>query len=238
MKYWMRAAVVLMAMGVNLAVADELFPNGNPRALPKFSELPSGTTVGGYPLYTGARNWYLMMHRADTANLDVRIASASLVSPQDGDYFAEMTIAASITGSTEEGYYTGNLCSPNSSQLFMQNKGAGRNDNCLLVDPVSAKIGGAELPLLLVKVRNSQSSLRLYDLTFYFNLHKFGFPDTTIADWSASAVAADPRKKQTVDKVVAWAKQLQDGVNKAIAFSKPQDAFDGVPPIQTLLAAD
>ena len=205
---------------------------------PKFSELPSNTTVGGYPLYTGARNWYLMMHRADTVDLDVRIASASLVSPLDGDYFAEMTISASITGSTEEGYYTGDLCSPGRSHLFMLNKGAGRNDNCLLVDPVSAKIGAAELPLLSVKVRNSQSSLRLYDLTLYFNLNKFGFPGTTSADWSAGAVATDPQKKQTIDKIVAWAKQLQDGVNKAIAFSKPQDAFDAVPPIQTLLAVD
>ena len=83
MKYWIRASVVLLALGANLVAAEELFPNGRPRALPKFSELPSNTTVGGYPLYTGARNWYLMMHRADTVDLDVRIASASLVSPLD-----------------------------------------------------------------------------------------------------------------------------------------------------------
>jgi hypothetical protein len=70
------------------------------------------------------------------------------------------------------------------------------------------------------------------------NPAQLGFPATTVADWSLDAIAADPKKKLAFDKIVAWAKQLQDGVNKAIAFSKPQDAFDGVPPIQTLLVAD
>jgi hypothetical protein len=237
MKYWIRAAVVLLALGAQMAGAEELFPDGKPRELAKYSELPDGATVGGYPLYTGARKWYLLGHRVDSNNMDMRIASASLISPMDGGYFAEMAVVASLSGATEDGYFSADLCSPSKSHLFMLNKAAGRNDNCLLIDPLTAKIGGVDTTLLSIKVRNSQSSWRLYDLSIYLSLSKMGFPGTMASDWSDSAVAADPKKQQAVAKVVAWAKQLQGSVNTAIAFSKPQNAFDGVPAIQTLVEA-
>lgn len=238
MKYWMRAAVVLMALGAHMAGAEELFPDGNPGKIAQYSELPKGSTSGGYPLYTGGRNWYLMRHTADNNNMDVRILRTALSSPQGGDYFAEMYVTTSMGGASSDGYFSADLCSPSARHLFMLSKASGRIDNCLSINPHVAKMSSGETTLFVIKVRNTQSSWRLYDLTVVLDPAKLGFPATAAADWTADAIAADPKKKQTFDKVVAWAKQLQDGVNKAMAFSKPQDAFDGVPPIQTLLAAD
>lgn len=238
MKHWIRASVVLLALVAHMAGAEELFPNGNPGKIAQYSELPSGSTAGGYPLYTGGRTWYLMEHKADNNNLDVRILSTALSSPKDGDFFTEMYVTTSMGVARTEGYFSADLCSPSSTHLFMLNKASGRIDNCLTINPQVAKLQSGEITLFVVRVRNSQSSWRLYDLTMVLNPAKLGFPATTAADWSAGAIAADPKKKQSFDKIVAWAKQLQDGVNKAIAFSKPQDAFDGVAPIQTLLVAD
>lgn len=238
MKYWIRAAVVLLALGANLAGAEELFPNGNPSALAKRSELPRGSTAGGYPLYSGGRIWYLLEHSAVNNNLDVRILQTALSSPHEGDFFSEMYVTTSMGGASTEGYFSADLCSPSTKHLFMLNKASGRIDNCLTINPYVAKLPSGDVTFLVVKVRNSQSSWRLYDLTVVFNPTKLGFPSTGDSDWSADGIAADLKRKQAFDKVVAWAKQLQEGVNKAIAFSKPQDAFDGVPPMQTLLAAD
>jgi hypothetical protein len=238
MKYWIRAAVVLFALGANMAGAEELFPNGNPGKMAQYSELPKGSTVGGYPLYTGGRTWYVLTQRADNNNMDLRILSAAVISPQDGDFFTEMHVTTSMGAASTDGYFSADLCSPSNPHLFVLNKASGRNDNCLTINPRMVKMQSGEITLLIVKVRNSQSSWRLYDLTLVLNPAQLGFPATTVADWSLDAIAADPKKKLAFDKIVAWAKQLQDGVNKAIAFSKPQDAFDGVPPIQTLLVAD
>lgn len=238
MTNWTRAAAVLLALVGSMAGAEELFPNGNAGPIARYSELPRGSTSGGYPLYTGGRTWYVMEHRADDNNLDVRILRTALSSPVDGDFFAEMYVTTSLGVARTEGYFSADLCSPSSNHLFMLNKASGRIDNCLTINPQAAKLPSGEITLFVIKVRNSQSSWRLYDLTMALNPAKLGFPTTTVADWSAAAIAADPKKKQAFDKMVAWAKQLQDGVHKAIAFSKPQDAFDGVAPIQTLLAAD
>lgn len=238
MKYWIRAAVVFGALLAQGAGAEDLFPGGKAAKLARLAEVPSATTMGGYPLYTGGRNWYLLDNKVESNNMDARIAYLQLVSPEGDSLFAQMAVVASLSAATEDGYFSADLCSPSKSHLFMLNKAAGRNDNCLLIDPVEGKIGDKAFTLLHLKIRNSQSSWRLYDVSMYLSLEKLGFPSTVASDWTPSTVAADPRKQKAFEKIVAWAKQLQEGVNKAIAFSKPQDAFDGVPAIQTLVAAD
>lgn len=238
MKYWIRAAVILSALASHGVGAEDLFPGGTPRKVAQFSPLPLDTTVGGYPLYTGGLTWYLLGHETAETNLDVRILSASMRSLRDGDFFADMYIAASSGGATGDGYFTADLCSPGKPHLYMHNKSVGRNDNCLFIDPYVVKMQSGDATMFFIKIRNSQSSARLYDLSILVNPAKLGFPATTLADWNPSAVNNDPKKQQIVDKLVVWAKLLQDGVNKAIAFSKPQNAFEGVPAIQTLLSAE
>ncbi len=239
MKQWIRTAVFgVCAVGAQMGMADDLFPGGKPAGLASFAEVKSLTTMGGYPLFTGGRSWYLLAHKVNTNNMDVPIASAQMVSPMDNDYFAEMVVTTSLGGGSEDGYFSADLCNPGTPHLFMLNKGTGRNDNCLLIDPLTAKIGEVDTPLLFIKVRNSQSNWRLYDLSVYLSLKKMGFPNPSVSDWSAAAVAADPQKQQTIAKVVAWGRQLQDAVNTAIGFSKPQNAFDNVPAVYTLLRAD
>lgn len=234
MKYWIRAAVIFLALGSNGVGAEDLFPSGTARKVAQFSALPAGTTIGGYPLYTGGLTWYLLGHETADTNLDVRILSASMRSLKDGDFFADMYVTASSSGATGDGYFTADLCSLGKSHLYMHNKSAGKNDNCMFIDPHVVKMQTGEATLLFIKIRNSQSSARLYDLSILVNPDKLGFLATTVADWSSSAIAGDSKKQQAVDKLVVWAKLLQDGVNKAIAFSRPQDAFSGVPDMQTL----
>lgn len=237
-KKLIQLGMFLLAVSAISANAEDMFPRGSPRKIERFSEMPNNTTIGGYPVYTGGRAWRFILNEVTTNNLDVRIGHAQLISPLGQDYFAEMAVAASMGGGSESGYFSADVCGLNTPHLFMQNKASGQNDNCLVMDPYVAKIGRNDFTMLQVKIRNSQSSWRLYDLTLLMSLNKLGFPGTTIADWSREAISHDPKKKAFVDRATAWATQLQDAVNNAMAFSKPQDVFVGVPPIQTLLDAE
>lgn len=228
-------AATFFAISVTTAGAGDLFPKGKAQQIGQFSELPKDTTIGGYPLYEGGRNWRLIKHAVSFNNMSVRIGQAHMISPLENDYFAEMYTTVSMGGGEDEsGYFSADMCSLKTPHLFMLNKAKAQNDNCLVIDPLVAKIDGKDTLTLLVKVRNSQSSWRLYDLSLLLSMEKLGFSNGTPSDWSESAVANDPKKKAFLLKAIAWGTQLQDAVNSAMAFSKPQDVFAKVPTIQAL----
>jgi hypothetical protein len=122
--------------------------------------------------------------------------------------------------------------------LVKLNKGAGTNDNCLSIKPLTVNIQGKSVPTMEFKIRNSQSSTRLYDISLLLALEKLGFPNSKDADWGPGQISNDAAKKQFIKNIATWGEQLQDAVNLALAFSKPQDVFQKVPSIDTLLAPD
>lgn len=235
MKTWACLAAMFFAVSGTTAGAEDLFPKGKAQQMGQFSELPKDTTIGGYPIYDGGLTWRLIKSEASLNNLLVRFGQAYLFSPLGNDYFAEMAVTVSMGGAPESGYFSADMCSLNTPHLFMRNKATGQNDNCLLIDPFLAKVGGRDTLTLLVKIRNSQSSWRLYDLSLLLSMEKLGFSNGIPSEWSESAIANDPKKKAFLLKAIAWGTQLQDAVNNAMAFSKPQDVFAKVPTIQALM---
>jgi hypothetical protein len=118
------------------------------------------------------------------------------------------------------------------------NKGSVRYDNCLVIDPWVVTIQNQSITTLLVRIRNSQNNWRLYDLGLLLAVDGLGFAGSSVADWKAAALEKDSEKKKFLEQLTAWAKALQDGVNRAIAYDKPQDAFKDVPPLNTLLSIE
>jgi hypothetical protein len=232
------AVTALFVFFLGGAYAEDIFPNGRLGEEKQFSAIAAGTTMGGYPLYMGGRAWWLVKSKIDTNNLDVRIGQLHVFSPIEGQYFAEMFVTTSLGGGSESGYYSADMCNLGTPHLFMLNKAAGQDDNCLVIDPYVMKIGGADKTVLLVRVRSSQSNWRLYDVSLSLSLDKLGFPESTKADWTEAALSIEPKKKEFVANVVNWAKQLQDGVNSALAYSKPQGVFDAVPALYTLRVSE
>ncbi|MDR7305748.1 hypothetical protein [Rhodoferax saidenbachensis] len=229
---------IFIGLVAQFTQAADLFPKGVSRSFQRLDTLEDDATIGGYAMYQGGRTWKTLAIQDQTNNMNIRIGTAQFVSPVGNNFFAEMRVVASLSGAEEYGYFSADVCSPAKAHLFVSKKAGGTMDNCLTIDPYAANIGGRDLVTLVVNVRNSQSNWRLYDTTIYLNLAYLGYTNTTISDWSATAVANDAGKGKLIEKVGSWAKQLQDGVNTAIAYRKPQDAFASVPPLSSLMVWD
>ncbi len=214
------------------AFSEDLFDDNSSHDFKSVSFLSNDSTIGGYPIYQGGRTWKVRSGKSTLNNVNWRLAHVNLTSSINDDYFAEMYLMVNID--ERRGSYTANPCS--GSHLVAVNKGGGVNDNCLTIDPYSATVGGKSITTLQIKIRNSQTSARLYDFNLLLNVTHLGFPDTSTYDWAEDSIKRDSSKTKLIEKIISWAKRLQDGVDKAIDYKKPKNAFDGVPPINDLLA--
>jgi hypothetical protein len=220
-----------------IGFSGELYPSGTVRKYQQFESLESDATGGGFAVFQGGRPWRIVMAKVTKNNMDVGISYLQLFSPMGNEYFAEMAITISLGGgdASLQTYFSGEPCAPGVDALIKLNKGAGKSDNCLTIKPLTVTIQGKSVPTMSIQVRNSQSSKRLYDINLLLALDKLGFPNSKDADWTTSQISNDAPKMQFIKKIGAWGEQLQDAVNLALAFSKPQDVFQKVPSIDTLL---
>lgn len=221
----------------SMSICGELFPSGEVRPYQKLDYLESDATAGGYPIFQGGRPWRIIAAKAVRNNMGVGIGYAHFFSSLRNDYFAEMLLTTSLGGGTglHTGYFMGDPCGVAVQALVKTSKASGQSNNCLTIKPFTATISNKPIPTMEVNVMNSQSSARLYEIRLLLALDKLGFPDATEAEWSTSSLDNDVKKKQLIVQLTAWAMQLQDNVNLAIGFNKPQDAFQRVPPIDSLL---
>ncbi|MDT8993051.1 hypothetical protein RQP54_19415 [Curvibacter sp. APW13] len=216
------------------AGADELFPNNKFRAYQTYEALGPAATIGGRAIYKGGRNWQIADLADFVNNMNVMIGRVILVSPHNGEYFLEMAITSSMSSGSEDGYFSANVCNPAIPHALRVNKVSGHNDNCLIVSHQTRSIYNQPVPGLQVIVRNSKSNWRLYEVRLFINLALVGFPNSTPEEWNSGGVEKDPARRQFVDNMEKWARALQSGVDSAIDYSKPAQAFGAVPDIETV----
>ncbi len=219
--------------------AAELFPDGQPDAYQQQSPLENPSTVGGYAIYPGQGDWRiasLALQKTGALGTAEALSLGTVALEQfgpGGEWLAGMWLAANLVNVSTNQYMTGSPCS--GGHLIAVNKGRGRDDNCLTVDPDRAQIGGRTVPLMLVRISQAKSAGRLYKVALALNMELLGFPDARPEDWTAQAVQTSPQRKAVVEQLQQWAEALQDGSARAIDFSKPQDAFAKVPSYLTLM---
>jgi hypothetical protein len=233
-----RQLACILAMAATLGHpsvhAEDVFKDNGSRdykQVEKYTPLPDTSTIGGYAIYRGGRTWRVVGGESSVNNIRLRLGSLSVISPQNNDFFAETHTLVNLSQSN--GYFLAEPCK--GSHLVAINKGGGQYDNCMTIDPFGATISKTNQTLLGIHIRNSQNGSRIYGLEVFLSLQQLGFPASQVSDWTEQSLAADPAKKALIAKVSAWAEQLQTGVNKAIGYDKPQDAFADVPPLDSLL---
>lgn len=214
--------------------AQELFPNQKSKAYQYSEVLDSNASVGGRAIYQGGRQWHIADLSNTSNNMNIQIGRAVLVSPHDDDLFLMMTLTTSLSAGSESGYFTADLCSPANSALVKISKAVGKFDNCLTIQYSTMQIYSQPMPGLQMTVRNSKSNWRLYDMRLFVNLALVGYPNASAEEWSSAAVQADAGKQQFVERITQWARTVQDGVDKAMDYSKPATAFDGVESIDSV----
>lgn len=221
-------AATLILQGAH---SEDLFSDNLARDYKPVATLPNDATMGGYPIFQGGRTWRVISGNSTDNNVRIKLGHLYLISPIGGDYFAEMVLTTSL--SQGRSYFIDEPCK--GPHLVENERGGGRFDDCMTIDPYVVKIQGKDITTLLIGVRNSREGARLYDLRLLLNLDKLGFPGTGIPDWTGEAVKQDQAKTRLIENVSAWAKLLQEGVGKANDYGKPIDAFAKVPPIIELL---
>jgi hypothetical protein len=225
-----------MTIACTGAMADDLFDkDGRPTNTNGGSEIAARTTVGGYPIYNDAEGWRLMeiksamsgaLNGAEPVNRGV--VSMWQVN-ETGATVAQMTMVANLSSVGGSQYMTGEPCA--GSHVLTLKKNMGYSDNCLTVDVD----GRGAFTYFVVRATQTRSGGRSYFLHLGLGADSLGFPGTSRADWSDEAVQADPRKKALLANMKSWATLLRDGTEKAVEFSKPADAFAGVPSYKTLV---
>jgi hypothetical protein len=229
----------LLAVAVTLACtaarAEDVFSDNFTRdykPVEKLAELPDTSTMGGYPIFRGGRTWRVVAGSSTENNIRVRLGSLTAISPIDNAFFAEAHTLVNL--SQANAYFLAEPCK--GSHLVAINQGGRQFDNCMTIDTVFSAVGKESQTLLDIRVRNSQNGSRIYGLELFLSLKQLGFPDSQPSDWTEQNLTADPVKNEFITKLSAWAQKLQTGVNLAIGYDKPQDAFAAVPPLADVLA--
>lgn len=212
--------------------ADELFNDNVAREYKNATKISDESTIGGRPIYLGARHWMVIKGESTDNNVRIKLGKLHLISPVDSEYFAEMTLMVSLNQGNS--YFTGEPCKD--VHLVKVDKGGGRYDDCMTIDPYPVIIQGKNLTTLLIGVRNSQQGARLYDMRLLLNLANLGFPETGVHEWTDAAINKNPEKKVLIAKITNFAKDLQAAVDKANDYAKPKNAFAQLPTISQLLA--
>lgn len=233
----MYKAVLFAALAVlgSAGQAADLFEDGKAKEIPFRTPLQAGDTAGGYTLYPGEGKWQFEKASATTATGPGAIVLGSIIAKQDeaGTLFARLFATVNLTQG-EGRSWSGSPCGP--GHLVMRNKGRGREDNCMTIDPIAVSIGDKQVTMLSIRLTNTGNAGRYYTTTLQLNPALLGVRDTGVGDWNEEVVKSQPYKQAFVAKLGAWAEKLQDASIEAFGFSQPKDTFKNVPSWRTLLS--
>ena len=224
----------LFSIGTKTIFAEDLFEDNFSREFKSNTMLTESTTIGGYPIYIGGRSWRILSGGAKRNNINQMIGYASLVSPMNNKFFAQMNLTVNLDQGN--GYFLGEPCKLD--HLVKIDNGGGVNDNCLAIDAKSDFVNGKAITTLRINIRNSQSAGRLYDMEIFLNLDQLGYPYSNASEWTKEIILDNNQKHLLIKKVTSWASELHGSVDKAISFKKPKDAFEGVSSINDLLTSN
>lgn len=232
---WGWIAGVCMAGMLQGAHAADFFEDGKlvPRTLAE--AIPTATTAGGYAIYPGEGKWqFLSGSIGDTTGRAsaIPLGYVQLNQLEGGTTFARLYITVNLQ-QNDASYWTNALCAP--GHLVLSNRNRGKNDACMTIDPVLLNVGTTPTLFLRVSFNNTASSGRYYRQILDLNPALLGVRNTGTGDWSAEAVASRPYEKELLDRITAWGDQVLERSIRAFGFSKPQDAYDGLPSFRSLL---
>lgn len=203
--------------------AADLFPEENLRDIKAGDFIAALDTVGGYPVFQNDGNWKYTSGKAytsDGGSNTVKMGTVQLEYFRTGYLLARQNIAVN-TASGFNSYWGGSPCSPN--HLVVRDKGRGKQDNCLTIDPLTVTMGTTPVTFLNILLTNAGSSGRYYRINLSINADLLGVRGSGVGDWTLDELKAKPYKKEAIDKLTAWAEQVQDASIKAIAYARYED---------------
>jgi hypothetical protein len=227
--------LVLFALAKQPFAAD-LFPDGKLRQINAGDQILASDTVGGYPIFQDDGRWKFVRGRESSStggSSPIKMGSVLLDYFQGTSLLARQSVLASLNGGGMASSWTGSPCSPD--HLIVRNKGQGMQDNCMTIDPSIVTLGTVPSLFLTIVLTNSGSSGRYYQLSLLVSAELLGVRNTGLGDWTKEAIAAKPQKQKALERLTAWAEQLHEGSIRAFEFAKPQNVYERIPSLMSLL---
>nr|WP_315494411.1 hypothetical protein [uncultured Rhodoferax sp.] len=230
MKKWMICAALGLAFTALQAV--ELFPDSKLMPIKQGDSITAQDTAGGYPIFAGEAKWTFVQGNVRSSSRGTPLGSVMMTHVDKGMMVLTQIIEVALD--TNDGaFWTGTPCGP--GHLVMLNKGRGREDHCMTIDASSIMIGSVPTTILNIKFTNTASASRMYNVTLQLNPGAFGWRNSGPGDWTPETLEAQPMRKEFIAKLTAWGEKFLDAGTKALNFSKPQDVYNEMPPVSTLL---
>jgi hypothetical protein len=213
-----------------------LFQDGKLRQINSGSLILATDTIGGYPIFQDDGRWKFVSGKESTATGGTgttRMGSVVLNYVDGTSVLALQSLLASVDVGGSNNSWSGSPCSPD--HLVIRNKGQGRQDNCMTIDPKIVSVGPTPTLFLAIVLTNAGNSGRYYQMTLYVNADLLGVRNTGLGDWTKEVLKTRPYMQEALDRLTAWAEPLQDGSIRAFDYSKPQDVYAKIPSLKTLL---
>jgi len=212
--------------------AEELFPDAKLKPMKSGDAVSPGDTVGGYPIYTAGAKWTFIRGGVTTSSRGTPLGNVVLTYDENATPIAVQYIDVAIA-TNDGGYWNGAPCG--GDHLVMINKARGKEDHCLTIDALPIQMATSNLTVLNIKITNTASASRMYNVTLQFRPDAFGWRGSNAGDWAKEAVDAQPMRKEFITKLTAWSEKLLDANIRAIDYSKPQDIYENIPSPMSLL---
>ena len=226
------AAVALVASTAHIYAAD-LFQDGKLRQISAGEQILASDTIGGYPIFQDDGRWKFVSGKESTSSGGIKMGSVLLDFAQGSYLLARQSLFVGLDAGGSNSSWSGSPCSPD--HLVIRNKGQGRQDNCMTIDPKIINIGTTPTLFLTVVLTNAGSSGRYYQMSLYVNAELLGVRNTGLGNWTKDELKVKPHLQEALDRLTALAEPLQDGSIRAIDFSRPQDVYAKIPSLMTLL---
>ena len=215
------------------AQAEDFFLDGKAREIKIDSRIAPDTTIGGYALFHADNNWQMQSMVVDgPTSMGVRYGTVQLYRPLDRKYFADLIVTTNLDQSSRSFFLLNDYCSgPHLVKVdkVMSGGGEGTRDNCMTIDPLVLTVGSRQVNVISINIRNAQAGSRLYHMRLRIDPTALGVTQALPANLNDRAYTENPALRVFVDRLAAWARQLQDATNIAIQYSKPANAFAAIP---------
>lgn len=235
--YMSKHVVLAAAIAIcQTGFAEDLYDYGGKlRDIKAGAPIVTADTVGGFALYQGGGGWRFERGTSSATSggiLTTSVPLAEFLTFQivEGEIFQRLAVAATIGKGIGHGW-SGTPCSP--THLIAKDKGRGREDHCLTIDPISIQVDNRPVTFLMLSTTNSNGG-RYHEQHLMINPNLWGVRDSSPADWAELGLMQSPFRRAILERLKVWGEKFLDASMNAFGFSQPQDSYESLPSLRTL----
>lgn len=190
--------------------------------------LQGNDVVGGYPIFQADGGWKLWTTEILSATGPQRsfpLPHVVLNRRHSGKWVMAQSVMVTLYSDGASMGWAGDPCS--GDKIIKINRIRGRLDRCATAELITSSIDGKPADVLRIAFTETNNGGRFYSTTLFANIGFFGLSPATVT-------SSDSEFNK---HLTTWMQTMLAAVVKAADYDKPLNAFDGVPPLSSVLKA-